>query len=369
MMATSAAAKPTKTIGILTSGGDCAGLNAVIRAVVARAVLGYGWRVYGIRDGTMGLLRRPLEFEELDLRISTVNILRLGGTILGTTNRGDPFAFPMPDGSLRDRSEEVIDGVRTLGIDALIGVGGDGSFAILRRLAQQGGINLVGIPKTIDNDVGATENSVGYNTAVMVATEALDRLQPTAASHDRVMILEVMGRDAGHIALAAGIAGGADVILIPEISYSMDAVAAHIERIRRGGRNFALVIVGEAVKDRTGHHVRQAQAGGGVTYGGIGHILGDAIARLTGAETRVTALGHVQRGAQPTWDDRLVASAFGVHAVDLIAEGRFDRMVAWQNRRVVDVPLAEVISRPQQVDLDSALVRTARGLGISLGDA
>ena len=227
-----------RTIGILTSGGDCAGLNAVIRAVVARAVLGYGWRVYGIRHGTMGVLRRPLEFEELDLRISTVNILRLGGTILGTTNRGDPFAFPMPDGTLRDRSAEVIEGVRMLGIDALIGIGGDGSFAILRRLAQQGGINLVGIPKTIDNDVGATESSVGYNTAVMVATEALDRLQPTAASHDRVMILEVMGRDAGHIALAAGIAGGADVILIPEIPYSMEVVGAHIDKMRRSGRNF-----------------------------------------------------------------------------------------------------------------------------------
>ncbi len=360
---------PGKTIGLLTSGGDCAGLNAVIRAVVARAIQGYGWRVYGIRHGTMGLLRRPLEFEELDLRISTVNILRLGGTILGTTNKGNPFAFPMPDGTVRDRSTEVIDGVRQLGIDALIGVGGDGSFAILRRLAQEGGINLVGIPKTIDNDVGATEASVGYHTAVMVATEALDRLQPTAASHDRVMILEVMGRDAGHIALAAGIAGGADVILIPEIPYTMEAVAAHISKIRQRGRNFALVVVAEAVPDLTGRSVRQQRAGGTTTYGGIGHIIEKAIAGLTGAETRVTVLGHVQRGGQPTWDDRLIASAFGVHAVDLIAGGRFDRMVAWQNRRVVDVPLATAIERPQQVDPDSALVHTARGLGISLGDA
>ena len=356
------------TIGILTSGGDCAGLNAVIRAVVARAVLGKGWRVYGIRQGTMGLLRRPVEFEELDLRISTVNILRLGGTILGTTNKGDPFAFPMPDGSFRDRSAEVIEGVHLLSIDALIGVGGDGSFAILRRLAQQGGINLVGIPKTIDNDVGATESAVGYDTAVMVATEALDRLQPTAAGHDRVMILEVMGRDAGHIALAAGIAGGADVILIPEISYNMNMVAAHIDRLRRGGRNFALVIVAEAVPDLTGQRVRRQQAGGGTTYGGIGHILGEAIAELTGAETRVTILGHVQRGSAPNWDDRLLASAFGVHAVDLIAEGRFDRMVAWQNRCVVDVPLADAVARPQRVDPDGTLVRTARGLGISFGD-
>jgi 6-phosphofructokinase 1 len=361
-------ASPAKTIGILTSGGDCAGLNAAIRAVVSRAVQGYGWRVLGIRHGTMGLLRRPLEFEALDLRIATVNILRLGGTILGTTNRGDPFAFPMPDGSEKDRSAEVIAGLRELGIDALVGVGGDGSFAILRRLAQQGGINLVGIPKTIDNDVGATENSIGYHTAVMVATEALDRLQPTAASHDRVMILEVMGRDAGHIALATGIAGGADVILIPEIPYTLERVAAQIEKVRRQGRNFALVVVAEAVKDQAGRRVKRQQASGGLTYGGIGHSLGDQLARMTGAETRVTILGHVQRGGQPTWSDRLIASAFGVHAVDLVAEGKFDRMVAWQNRRVVDVPLAEAVAAPQQVDPDSALLRTARGLGISLGD-
>jgi 6-phosphofructokinase 1 len=293
----------------------------------------------------------------------------LGGTILGTTNKGNPFAFPMPDGTLKDRSAEVIAGARELGLDALIGVGGDGSFAILRRLAQQGGLNLVGIPKTIDNDVGATETSIGYDTAVMVATEALDRLQPTAASHDRVMILEVMGRDAGHIALASGIAGGADVILIPEIPYTMEAVAAHIEKVRRQGRNFALVVVAEAVKDLTGQHVQRQHSTGGTTYGGIGNALGDALARLTGAETRVSILGHVQRGSQPAWSDRMIGSAFGVHAVDLIATGKFDRMVAWQNRRVVDVSLAEAIAAPQQVDPDSTLVRTARGLGICLGDA
>ncbi len=358
----------TKTIGVLTSGGDCAGLNAVVRAVVARASEGYGWQVYGIRHGTMGLMRRPVQADVLDPSISTVNLLRLGGTILGTTNKGDPFAFPMADGTLLDRSEEFIEGARSLGIDALIGIGGDGSFAILRRLALQGGINLVGVPKTIDNDVGATENSVGYNTAVMVATEALDRLQPTAASHDRVMILEVMGRDAGHIALAAGIAGGADVILMPEIPYDIAVVAAHIDKVRRGGRNFALVVVAEAVKDATGRHLQRQRAGGNVTYGGIGQFLGDELAQLTGAETRVTVLGHVQRGGQPTWDDRLLGSAFGVHAVDLIAAGRFDRMVAWQNRSVVDVPLAEAIARPRQVEPDSALVRTARGLGVCLGD-
>src|SRR5215472_2630393 len=241
------------TLALLTSGGDCAGLNAVIRAVVHRAVQGYGWRVVGIRQGTMGLLRRPVDVVELGLRIEDGALLRRGGTILGTTNKGDPFAFPGPGGRKRDRSREVIEGFRSTGAHALIGVGGDGSFAILRRLAQQGRINLVGIPKTIDNDVGATESAIGYHTAVSVATEALDRLQPTAASHDRVMILEVMGRDAGHIALAAGIAGGA-----------------------------------EAVKDLTGQRVQRQHSSGGVSYGGIGHALGEALARMTGAETRVS---------------------------------------------------------------------------------
>ena len=357
-----------KTIGVLTSGGDCAGLNAVIRAVVARAVKGYGWRVFGIHQGTRGLLSRPVGAVQLDLDSAGAAMLRLAGTILGSTNRGDPFAYPLPDGGRQDRSQEVIEGIRLLGLDALIGIGGDGSLAILRRLAQQGGIPLVGIPKTIDNDVGGTESSVGFHTAVMVATEAIDRLQPTAASHDRVMILEVMGRDCGQIALAAGIAGGADVILVPEIPYSIDVVAAHISKLRHGTHNFAIVVVAEGVRNDSGAHVERRQAMGNVTYGGIGHVLGETIAQLTGAETRVTVLGHVQRGGQPTWDDRLIASAFGVQAVDLIAEGKYDRLVAWRNRRVLDVPLLAAFEPAQRMASDDTLLRTARGLDICLGD-
>jgi ATP-dependent phosphofructokinase / diphosphate-dependent phosphofructokinase len=356
-----------KTIGVLTSGGDCAGLNAVIRAVVARAVKGYGWRVLGIHQGTRGLLCRPVDTVQLDLESGGSAMLRLAGTILGTTNRGDPFAYPLPDGN-QDRSGEVIEGIRLLGLDALIGIGGDGSLAILRRLAQQGGIPLVGIPKTIDNDVGGTESSVGFHTAVMVATEAIDRLQPTAASHDRVMILEVMGRDCGQIALSAGIAGGADVILVPEIPYSIDVVAEHISKRRHGTHNFAIVVVAEGVRNDSGAHVERRQALGNVTYGGIGHVLGETIAQMTGAETRVTVLGHVQRGGQPTWDDRLIASAFGVQAVDLIAEGRYDRLVAWRNRRVLDVPLLAAFEPAQRMASDDTLLRTARGLDICLGD-
>lgn len=357
-----------KRIGILTSGGDCAGLNAVIRAVVHRAVDGFGWTVVGIHEGTMGLLHRPLRFEELSLRVFTGNILRMGGTILGTTNKGNPFAFPMPDGSLKDRSSEFSEGYRDLGLDALIAIGGDGSLRIMRRLAEQGGLNLIGIPKTIDNDVCLTENSVGFASALDVATEALDHLQPTAASHNRIMVLEVMGRDAGHIALAAGISGGADIILIPEIAYDMAKITAKIEAIRARGRNFFLVVVSEAVTTESGQAVRGEHGGGQKNYGGIGHYIGARLAELTGSETRVTVLGHVQRGGSPTPRDRLLASAFGVHAVDLIAAGRFDRMVAWQNRKVVDVPIADAIASNQVVDLDGALVKTARGLGVCLGD-
>lgn len=355
-------------IGLLTSGGDCAGLNAVLRAVTARATEGYGWEVIGIREGTAGLLSRPVRAERLDLGDFPGHLMRIGGTVLGTTNKGDPFDYPMADGSRRDRSEEVIAACRELGLDALIGIGGDGSLDILRRLALQGGINLVGIPKTIDNDLGHTEISVGYPTAVQVATAALDQLQPTAASHSRVMVLEVMGRDAGHIALVAGIAGGADVILVPEIPYRIDAVAGKIARLQKSGRNFALVIVAEAVKTEDGVTVTQQQGSGAVTYGGIGHYVSRRIAEATGAETRITVLGHVQRGAMPTYQDRLMASIFGVHAVDLIAAGKFDRMVAWSGRQVIDVPIADAIAGYRSVDSEGALVHTARGLGISFGD-
>lgn len=357
-----------RKIGILTSGGDCAGLNAAIRAVVHRAAGHYGWEVLGIRQGTHGLMARPVLAERLTIDGARPSILRWGGTILGTTNQGDPFAFVMPDGSKRDRSAEVIEGVRLLGLDALIGVGGDGSFSILRKLAQQGGIPLVGIPKTIDNDIGITEASVGFSTAVDVATEALDRLQPTAASHSRVMVLEVMGRDAGHIALAAGIAGGADIILIPEIAWSVEAVARKIEQLRLSGRNFALVVVAEAVKREDGSPVKRQHGEKSATYGGIGDYVGERIASATGAETRVTVLGHVQRGGNPGARDRLLASAFGVHAVELIAQGKFDHMVAWRDRQVVAVPIAEAIGRYQAVEPDDALVATARGLGIAFGD-
>lgn len=355
-----------KRIGILTSGGDCAGLNAVIRAVVQRAVCTYDWEVLGIRQATRGLMARPpqvipLQPEQVD------PLLTVGGTMLGTTNKGDPFAYPMPDGTLRDRSSEIIEGYSLLGLDALIGIGGDGSLAILHRLAQQGGMNFVGIPKTIDNDIGMTERAIGFDTAVNIATEALDRLHFTAASHSRVMILEVMGRDAGHIAISAGIAGGADVILIPEIPYSLDSICRKIYARQERGQNFCLIIVAESVRTETGIPITKLECEGQQRYGGIGQYLADRIAACSGAETRVTVLGHVQRGGIPSPLDRLTASAFGVAAVDLIAEENYDRVVTWQNRQVVSVPVADAIAQYSTVDPNGTLVKTARGLGICLG--
>lgn len=357
-----------KKIGILTSGGDCAGLNAVIRAITLRAIQQYGLEVYGIRQGTHGLMRRPVDAIKLDVSFCTGLLLRQGGTVLGTTNKGDPFAYPCGEGIIKDISEDLIEGYHLLELDALIGIGGDGSQAILRRLAQQGGLNLVTIPKTIDDDLSHTEHSVGFMTAVDVATEALDRLQPTAASHDRVMILEVMGRDAGHIALNAGIAGGADIILIPEIPYKMEVLAKKIKLLQEGGRNFALIVVSEAIETESGKQLKILDKDGKSRYGGISHYLADRITELTGAETRFTVLGHVQRGGQPIFQDRVLASVFGVHAVDLIANGKFDRMVAWKNRAVADVPIQQAIEGYEAVDTNGTLVKTARGLGICFGD-
>jgi len=356
----------SKRIGILTSGGDCSGLNAVIRAVV-HCANGKGWEVLGIRQATLGLMARPPQVTKLEIE-QVDPLLTSGGTMLGTTNKGDPFAFPMPDGSLCDRSSEIIAGYHQLDLDALIGIGGDGSLAILRRLAQQGGINLVGIPKTIDNDIGITEHAIGFDTAVNIATEALDKLHFTAASHSRVMILEVMGRDAGHIALAAGIAGGADVILIPEILYSMDDICYHIKNRQEEGKNYCLIIVSEAVRTQEGEIRTLTNRLGQSRYGGIGEYLADQISDRIGAETRVAVLGHIQRGGTASPLDRLVASAFGVAAVNLIEEDKYDHMVAWQNRQVITVPIEEAIAQYKAVNPEDALVKTARGLGIYLGE-
>lgn len=357
-----------KKIGVLTSGGDCAGLNAAIRAIVKRATLKYGWEVVGIHNGTAGLLQSPPFVTKLTTNIFDGTVLRQGGTMLGSTNKGNPFNYPMPDGSTEDRSGEIIQGLKDLGIHALIGIGGDGSLAILKKLTDKGGINLIGIPKTIDNDIGLTERSIGFETAVDVATEALDRLQPTAASHARVMVLEVMGRDAGHIALNAGIAGGADIILMPEIPFTLQGITNKIKEIKNNGRNFALVVVSEAVKTVEGRELSVIYEDGERRLGGIGNYISSQISKMTGAETRVINLGHLQRGGTPIPSDRILGSAFGVHAVDLIAQGVTNHMVAWACRDIIHVPIEEAIATYQCVNIDSPLVKTAQGLGIYLGE-
>jgi 6-phosphofructokinase 1 len=357
-----------RTIGVLTSGGDCAGLNAVIRAVTYRAIQAYGWKVIGILDGTAGLIDRPPRHRELTLGTFEASLLRESGTFLGTTSKGNPLRWEMPDGTTRDFSPEFAQGARDLKLDALVVVGGDGSMRIVSQLCERAGVGMVGVPKAIDNDVYCTDVSVGFATAINVVTEALDRLQPTAASHRRVMILEVMGRDTGHIALNGGIAGGADIILVPELPYTVAGVARRIKELLAMGRTHALVVVAEGVKTEEGESATVKDSSGHAHYGGIGHHLADRLAAHTSAETRVTILGHLQRGGTPSPRDRLLASAFGVHAVDIVAQKRFGRMVAWQDRGVVDVPLSDVTIGARTLDPGSALVHTARGLGIHLGE-
>lgn len=357
-----------KRIGILTSGGDCPGLNATIRAAT-HAALDKGWEVIGILNSTEGMMADPIQAIPLDHK--TVDaVFRVGGTILGTTSKGaqSPLNFPKGDGTTYDRSQDVADAYHKLGLNGLIVIGGDGSMGILRQIAERTDLKFVGIPKTIDNDVGATEQSIGFDTAFSVAAEALDRLQPTAASHQRVMILEVMGRDAGHIALNAGIAGGADVILIPELPYTLDGVCAKLTKLKEEGRNHALIVVAEGVKGVGGEKLLVKHSDGQMRLGGIGQYLSAGIAEKIGAEARVTVLGHVQRGAAPNAVDRLIATASGVHAFSLIEQGVYDRMVIWKNRSVTSVPLAEALETYHTVDTKHSLVTAARGLGVYIGE-
>ena len=357
-----------KRIGILTSGGDCGGLNAAVRSIFYRAKEKYNLDVYGILEGTVGLMERPPRYIKLDYGTFSGNLIRQGGTFLGTTNKGNPFKYPMPDGTFKDRTTEIVGGYHELGLDGLIVIGGDGSMKIIKEIADKGNLNIVAIPKTIDNDVGATESSIGFHTAVDVATNALDNLQFTAASHSRTMILEVMGRDAGHIALNAGIAGGADVILIPEINYTIDGIIKKLKQLNSYGIKHSLIVVAEAVKQENGKNSTVKFADGETRLGGIGSYIASKIMNKTNIECRVTTLGHVQRGAPPSTQDRILASAFGVYAVDLLAQKKFDRMVAWNDRKVVDFPIQMGIEIYKEVEIDDSLVKTALALGIYIGD-
>lgn len=357
-------------IALSTGGGDAPGLNAVIRAAVLSART-RGWDVLGIKRGYSGLLG---EDEVIPLTGDTVRgIHSLGGTILRTTNRGSPFAYPVQqsDGSWKevDRSDELVENARNLGIEAIISIGGDGSLKIASQLAAKG-MRIICVPKTIDNDVAGTVTTFGFDTAVNTAMEAIDKLHTTAESHDRVMVLEVMGREAGFIALHAGVAGSADVILIPEIAWDIEKVCEKIHSRDARGRRFSIVVVAEGAKPRGGTEsiIGASLPGQERRLGGIAERLGFDIQRITGKETRSMVLGHLQRGGSPTGYDRLLATRFGAAAVQAVADKNWGTMVALQSPHLVCLPIEAVLAETKRVDPDHDIVRAARMIGISFGD-
>jgi len=358
-----------RRIGILTGGGDAPGLNAVIRAFVKRGAGQLGWKVVGIEDSFDGLLDTPHRVMELS-PVSCRGILHRGGTILGTTNRGDPFAYHMPDGTVQDISERVLQAVKAERLEGLVVLGGDGTQDIALRLMKKHGIPVIGVPKTIDNDLSATDYTFGFQSAVDCATDALDRLHTTAESHERVMFLEVMGRDAGHIALSAGLAGGADVILLPEIPYDPQCVADKITKRQGLGRLFTMIMVAEgALPARLGDtSMTTAQRKAHLKAGGGAAAIASAeLEPLISAEMRSCVLGHLQRGGSPVAFDRVLATRFGVAAADLVEANRWGEMVRLRNGKVSGVPLEEAIEKYRFVDVNGELVRTARCVGIELG--
>ena len=353
-----------KRIGILTGGGDCPGLNAAIRAVVKAGVGIHGLEIYGIENGFEGLIKkqaRPLSLE--DVR----GIVNQGGTILGATRRLNPFQYQETVGEQTttvDRSRKVLQHVSELGLDALVVLGGDGTLSIADRLGQMG-LRLVAIPKTIDNDLSGTDVAIGFNTAVVTAMEALDKLHSTAESHHRVMVVEVMGNKAGWIGLESGIAGGVDVILIPEIPFSVDKACDKIIERKRLSRPFSMVVVSEgarAIGRREVYADPKHQR-----LGGVAQAVADEIEKRVEMETRVLVLGHLQRGGSPISFDRVLASRFGVHALDLIAQGDFGKMVASHKGEVVSIPIEEAVAQLNLVDPNGDLAATAEALDISLG--
>jgi len=354
-------------IGVLTSGGDCPGLNAVLRGVVLAAEK-LGWEVVGFRDGFEGLLP-PGDHVVLD-RKSIDGIMALGGTIIGTTNRGH-FAAKVGAGDRAIVPAKIIADAKKildeLQVRALIIVGGDGSMNTAQQL-QEAGINCIGVPKTIDNDLEATAMTFGFDSAVGVVMDALDRLHTTATSHKRVIVVEVMGRHAGWIALHGGISGGADIVLIPEIPFDFEKIAAVVKMRAAAGYLGTVVVVAEGARPKDGEQVKRDVEGGEFRLGGIGEIVAREIAKRTGKETRCCVLGHLQRGGPPTTWDRILATRFGVKAVQLVNEGHLGSMVSYQNYQVRHVPIAEAVNRLKLVPPNGELVQTARDVNISFGD-
>ncbi|MBF0328428.1 MAG: 6-phosphofructokinase [Nitrospirae bacterium] len=358
-------------IAINTGGGDAPGLNAVIEAVVMSAYH-RGWEVYGIKNGYTGLLNTD---EIIPLTPERVRgISSIGGTIIGTTNKGNPFQMPITnmagETEIRDVSDKVVENFKRLRFDCLVAVGGDGSLKIAHDLYSKG-IPVIGVPKTIDNDLKATVITFGFDTAVSIATEAIDRLHSTAKSHERIMVVEVMGRHAGWIALNSGISGSASVILIPEIPFDMDKICEHIMERDIKGERYAIVVAAEGAAPKGGRAIDKGSGEVGrqdVVLGGVGEYVAKEIAKKTGKDTRSLVLGHLQRGGSPTTFDRLLSLRFGAAAVRLIEEKQFGKMVALVPPDVKGVPLEDAIGHIKLVSLESDTVRTARDIGISFGD-
>ena len=362
--------KPLKRIAILTGGGDCPGLNAVIRSVAKPAMSYFGATVIGIEDGFEGFVEgRMRELTPQDV----AGIVNIGGTILGTSNKGDPFHFPvMTENGIetRDYSEKAIKHYNDWGLDAVVAIGGDGTMHIVDKFTDMG-LNFVGVPKTIDNDLSSTDQTFGYDSALTVATEAIDRLHTTASAHHRVMVIEVMGRYAGWIALGSGLAGGADVILIPEIPFKWEKVFESVSGRSKHGKKFSIVCVAEGARPPDVELVvkeKDAKRTDPLRLGGIGDLVAKRITETTGLETRVTVLGHLQRGGSPTPFDRILATKYGSMALQLAAEKKFGHMVSLRGTEVISVPVKQAILKLRTVPLDSQLLFSARAVGTTFGD-
>ena len=363
-----------KRVLVATGGGDCPGLNAVLRAIVKRAAQEKDWEVLGSIQAFDGVLKEPTEVTILDEKaVSGIHVR--GGTIIGTTNKGGPFAWPVkkPDGTFEyaDRSDEMIRKLGYMGVDAVINIGGEGSQKISQALYEKG-LNIIGVPKTIDNDLLATDFTFGFQTAVQVATEAVDKLVTTAQSHNRVLILEVMGRYAGWIALHAAVAGGAEVCLIPEIPYDINKVVQRLEQRFSRGKGFAIIVVAEGVKpiggDVSGQKSEEIGYGNLRLMGAASRVMDEIKQTGFEADMRETVLGHLQRGGIPIAYDRILATEFGVKAFEMVLERQYGQMVAYRHPDIVAVPLSDVIGNEKLVSPDSTLIQTARGIGISFGD-
>jgi len=362
--------KSFKRIGVITGGGDCPGLNAVIRAVAKTAINDYGAHVIGYRDGYYGLIRndiRHLDYKDVS------GILTHGGTILGTSNIANPFRYPIERGgkvSFTDVSRRAVKHYKDSKLDALVIIGGDGTLSIAHKLSRLG-INVIGVPKTIDNDVRGTDLTFGFISACTTATEGIDKLHTTAQSHHRVMIIEVMGRYAGWLALYSGVAGGGDIILIPEIPFNIGKICEVVKRRHERGNRFSIVVVSEGAKPKGGRLTIKkmvAKSTDTVRLGGIANLLAEEIEKKTRIESRATILGHLQRGGSPTPYDRVLATQLGTEAVHFIAKKRFDHMVALKGSDLVPYPLKKVINNQKLVPINHTLIKTARSIGTSFGD-